>query len=136
MLGKMVVIPYEKYLKLLNQNNEISNNTLENNQISNNTVNTLHEVSSNPLSNDLNILESNKKIEIDNISKDLLNEEEIIDYIPKNYKNKCKLILNHMRKNEMKWDSNGRLILGNECINDTHIVDLLRGIVSVNKKRV
>ena len=41
-----------------------------------------------------------------------------------------------MRRNYMNWDSRGRLILGDECIDDSHIVDLLRDIASVNKKRV
>ena len=35
-----------------------------------------------------------------------------------------------MDKNNMKWDSIGRLIVGYDCILNTHIVDLIRNSIS------
>ena len=39
-----------------------------------------------------------------------------------------------MRLSGMSWDSFGRLLLRDECLLDSHIVDLVRDIVLVYKK--
>ena len=39
-----------------------------------------------------------------------------------------------MKNNDLKWDSYGRLIIGNECLIGSHIVDLLRDSISSQKR--
>ena len=63
-----------------------------------------------------------------------LTDADILDYIPKTYQNKSKLLLKHMKLTGMSWDSFGRLLLGDECLLDSHIVDLVRDIVVQYKK--
>ena len=122
---KMVVIPYEKYKKLTKENNPIPSVDKDNmsTEFMNNNPSKQEEF--------LNIdsISDNKSQSID-----MLNEEDILDYIPKTNKNKCKLIMKHMKNNHMNWNSKGQLLLDEECIENTHIVDLLKDITSVNKK--
>ena len=120
MTTKMVVIPYDKYLKLLRDNDRndekihknhkgiIDNSLAENKEKENDIL---------PQSVMKERLESNENNE-DPIGAhpntenkkysqpiDMLNEEDILDYFPKNYKNKCRLLLSHMQKNCIEWDA-------------------------------
>ena len=65
---------------------------------------------------------------------DVLSEEDVTDYMPKTLKHRCRLLLFHMKKNDIHWDALGRLLLNDECIENTHIVDLVRDVVSSYKR--
>lgn len=125
---KMVVIPLEKYEKLkLNSfkvtedsddNLKVQERREENNMQTNNTD--LGEITN----------------QVGEIMKEdnLLTNEDIVQYMPKSHRHKCRVLLFHMKNNGMSWDTFGRLLLKNECILDSHVVDLIRDVIS-NYKR-
>jgi len=81
--------------------------------------------------------QSKKFDEIDKIiNSNVLLEEEILKFIPKSYHHQSRMILNHMMRNNMRWDCYGRLILGDDCVMNTHIVDLIRYSVCNYKRRL
>ena len=156
MTNKMIILPYDKYLKLINvkkESDEITNNNNHSDNINLPNLEKIENVSnkeeenirkssveSSSLSEDgsTNLLTENKNDTVTSLNidenKDLLTEDDIINYIPKKFRNKCKLMINHMQKHNINWDSYGRLLLGYECLVDSHIVDLLRDNICSNKQ--
>ena len=158
----MIAIPYDRYMNLVNfQKNEITNRyiesktTVESDQNDIDNVNMQNErtipyiKSKTPVDSDKNVIDKIANIENKSIIEikdnsyenkinlhqdDILSESDITDFIPKSYQRRCKLILNHMNRNNMKWDSMGRLIVGDDCILNTHIVDLIRNGISKYKR--
>ena len=152
---KMVVIPYDRYIKLVKQNDKFPNNDLEETHVESekrmklipSTSNQLTEniKTNNPISQNSSCSnQPTENIKINKLitenskdyssSKDMLDEDDILEYIPKNSKNKTKLIMKHMKKNCMDWDPKGQLILGDECVEKSHIVDLLKDITCLKKE--
>ena len=140
---KMVVIPYEKYMKLLNKENDHGEQTENVNKqngdpahagnvkgaISQHTEKRIQgEIHDTPLNNK----DDERNMTMENM--DMLDEDDILEYMPKNYKNKCKSLILHMRKNNMSWNEKGQLVLGDECISKSHIVDILKDLTIPNKK--
>ena len=153
MANRMVVIPYEKYIKLINIHKEM--NIKKINDIPDDDINDDIKVDMNSDIHNMNkdeikidtknenetkdAFSVSKKQENDSILmssdvNDMLYEDDIIDHIPKTYRKKCKLLINHMKNYNIKWDSFGRLLLGDECLQDSHIVDMLLDNVRINKK--
>ena len=113
---KVVVIPLEKYEKL-----KMKEDRTVTDKIADLTEKALHNVK-HP--------EKELNIKVDN----LLSEEDIAEYMPKTKQNLCRKVLYHMKKKNMHWDCYGKLVLNNECILATHIVDLIKDVISNNKK--
>ena len=119
MSQKMVVIPYERYIKLKQLSlvdTELKYSTERRDTESSENLNENRDKDENP----------------DNDS--LLSVEDIVDYMPKTYRHRCRLILHHMKQNLLRWDSFGRLIIGDECLLESHIVDLIRDVISTYKR--
>ena len=141
---KMVVIPYEKYMKLLTKssnelshvpNKDIENEKLETNEGIHENIKLEEETSPNIKSSLMNDKPAESSTNIGHNDGDMLDEQDILEYIPKKFKNKCKSLLFHMKKNNIKWDSSGQLILGDECLLKSHIVDLLKDLSNSYKKK-
>lgn len=142
--SKVVVISYDKYKKLINVYNRC------NEQVVSETNNIQQSYNKDTETNGKEIhINDNLKVTDDqmnhpqNVTKDeinsqpiidMLTDEDILNYMPKSYIQKCKIVLHHMKKANIKWDSFGRLVLGDECICNTHIVDLIRDVIG-NYKR-
>ena len=126
---KMVVIPLDKYEKLKKNVHTVVDlpNTLENKP----PQDGVKELSENPpiQRNDSNIEKT-----LSSGDDNLLSKEDIVEYMPKMYQHRCRLILFHMNNNGMRWDSFGRLLLNDECVLNTHVVDLIRDVISNYKK--
>ena len=117
MSQKMVVIPYDRYVNLKNL-------TLDKNKPNEFDISKVNDIQ-----------ETEQTNPITNNDNNLLNVEDIVEYMPKTYKHRCRLILHHMKQNCITWDSFGRLILGgDECLMDSHIVDLIRDVISTYKR--
>lgn len=133
MTQKMIVIPYEKY-KNLKSKLETYEQYSPNNE--RNDRDLIPEVVE-PLKEELNTLPDAKQLLHTNTSissiteqneddRNQLSEDDIIEYFPKTFHRRCRLLLRHMKGNSMAWDSQGRLILNKEeCITNSHIVDLI-----------
>ena len=67
---------------------------------------------------------------------DHLSEENILEFIPSDFKNKAKLILKHMKTHDMKWDNCGRLILDNDCVVSANIIEILKDVVTTNNNKI
>lgn len=142
----MVVIPLEKYEKLkqlgLGESSatEIKDSVMNDRGGESKPVASLNNErvsggESKPLVS-LNNEEVMKTVPDETIPEDnLLRKEDIVQYLPKTYQHRCRLILFHMKNNDMGWDSLGRLTLKGECILNTHVVDLIRDVIA-NYKRV
>lgn len=150
----MVVVPYERYLKYkeyidskrkVNIKSVLINNSMSseskignnNNSVSSESKignNICNDLVSNQVMRDENIEEVKPECErITNSDQRILLDDDILRFIPKSYHHSARMILNHMKRNNMKWDYFGRLILGDECVINTHIVDLIRYTVSSYK---
>ena len=137
----MVVLPYEKYLMLKEKDTDVSDKTAANNDAidvdfgdsvkrGGHDETTLHVI-------DEGIDSNGKKVENEgsfSVVDNILTDADVLDYIPQKYKNKSKLILKHMKHTGMSWDSFGRLLVRDECLLDSHIVDLVRDIAVVYKR--
>lgn len=116
MSQKMIVIPYEKY-KNLKSKLEVFEKSIP--AISDINL----DVEDTVLTTDSDAVLQTKQNEDE---KNILTEEDIIEYLPKTYHRRCRLLLRHMRDNSMSWDYQGRLVLNkHECITNSHIVDLI-----------
>ena len=67
---------------------------------------------------------------------DGLTEEELLSFLPQESLMKAKMILRHMKSNEMTWDDCGRLIWGKECILDANVIEVIRDAVSEKKSKI
>lgn len=67
---------------------------------------------------------------------DGLTEEELLSFLPQESLMKAKMILRHMKSNEMTWDDCGRLIWGKECILDANVIEVIRDAVSEKKSNI
>lgn len=114
MTQKMIVIPYEKYNNLKSKLEVYEKST---------PTDIIPVIEDNILKTDSDaVLPTNQNED----EKNLLTESDIIEYFPKTYHRRCRLLLRHMKDNSMSWDSQGRLILNKEeCITNGHIVDLI-----------
>ena len=118
MSQKMVVIPYERYITLKQLN-------LDN---SRKVDSGLH------YSNEPRDTETSRNIDENPENESLLSVDDIVEYMPKTYRHRCRLILHHMKQNLLSWDSFGRLIIRDECLLESHIVDLIRDVISTYKR--
>ena len=130
----MVVIPYEKYLQLkANENKEMNSSIFSKKVDSENEANFINS-SDKETQTKIDPDEKQDKVVRNTSDFDILDENDILEYIPKNYKNKCRLLLKHMRLHNLSWDAFGRLLVRDECLLDSHIVDLLRDVVMSYKR--
>lgn len=127
----MVVIPLEKYEKLISSRNKIS-------QIPSLEV---------PIPQSLEVANSDKALttfgetsnakdkDDDPLQNDnLLTNEDIVQYMPKCHQHRCRVLLFHMKNNAMTWDAFGRLMVNDECVMNTHVVDLVKDMICNYKK--
>lgn len=149
MSSKVVVIPYEQYLSLRNSHTEKDSlNTNKNQNIinssddTNNIDNTSIISVSNPhITQSQTKIDENKPLNdeiVDTVhvkDDNILTIEDILGLIPKSYHTKCSYLLNQLRSQNIHWDCLGRLVLGNDCILNTHIIDSLTDLIGINKKQ-
>ena len=132
MSQKVVVLPYERYLTL--KQLAFKNSSKVEEELVDNFVNSGKvggELVDSLPGNQILTHEIYDSVEDDN----LLSVEDIIEYIPKTYRHRARLILHHMKHNLIKWDSFGRLVVGEDCLIDSHIVDLIRDVIGSYKRR-
>ncbi len=62
-------------------------------------------------------------------------EQEILRSLPKNLKNRGKLLIDKIKENPeiMKWDDQGRLTVANQPVAGTHVVDLVSDFLKTRK---
>lgn len=75
-------------------------------------------------------LSENKSVE-----KDQMNDEYILESVPKLYKNKTKLLLNHLKNNNnrISWSASGIVTIDGEKIKNSNIIDLVNDAARVRK---
>jgi len=71
--------------------------------------------------------EQEQKVETEAECKTPTEEDVLLD-IP--LKQRGKRLLRHMKDNDMKWDSCGRLVIGSETVANTHICQLIKDLVT------
>ena len=120
---KMILIPFNQYKRLTsNINNEEldqgdSNDTLQKHQKDSIKKQEL-DIVSKPVNIELN---NNKNID------DKLSETDILTHFSKALQNKAKLLLQYIIQNpELSWTKDGELIVSNNTIKKTHIIDLIK----------
>ena len=67
---------------------------------------------------------------------DRLTEENILDFIPTDFRKKAKLILRHLRSHNITWDNCGRLVLDNDCVVDANIIEIIKDVVMINNTKI
>jgi len=102
---KMVLIPLDRYELLINKNQPKTESE-----------------------NDTEVIE-NKEDSVD------LSEQDILSFIPEKHRNRAKLVLRHMKVNNIHWNKCGQLVLGNDCITDANIIEVLRDVLSTEKEK-
>ena len=131
---KMVVIPYEKYIKLYNKSKN-DEELLDINEKDEQDIKKNETLQNQDIKLNTELIKDDHVQDNEDINKDMLQDEDILEYIPKNNKSKCKSLILHMKRNNIKWDSFGQLVLGEECLSGSHIVDLLKDMTCSYKKR-
>ena len=109
--AKMVLIPLERYEELTKKDDKVSED----------------------LQNTSKVKEENRLTEK---GCDGVTEEDILSFLPTEGLRKAKLILRHMKSNQMSWDECGRLVWGNECILDSNVIEIIRDAVSNQKPSI
>lgn len=152
MSSKLVTIPYERYINMKNlslnnrkvtKDDEKDDNALYNSKESKNyedddnlykerTEDESDTVEGKKYSTNENNSQNNSQNEKDN---NILTNEDVINFLPKNCIKNCKLLLLHMKNNNIGWDTHGRLVIGEQCVIDTHVIDLLTDIIHKNKEK-
>lgn len=56
-----------------------------------------------------------------------------VSLLPKNLKEKGQMLLNHMNKNNISWDSQGRVIINSEVLEGSNILDIAHGLLRKRK---
>jgi hypothetical protein len=103
---KMVLIPLERYEILMKKNQSTSDSE--------------------------NVNESNE-IKEDCVE---LSEQDIISFIPEQHRNRAKMVLRHMKVNNIHWNKCGQLVLDNDCVTDANIIEVLRDVVSIENDKI
>ena len=85
-----------------------------------------------PTSESENVSESNE-IKEDCVD---LSEQDVLSFIPEEHRNRAKLVLRHMKVNNIHWNKCGQLVLDNDCITDANIIEVLRDVVSIEKDKI
>ena len=67
---------------------------------------------------------------------DTLTEENIIDFIPTDFRNIAKLILRHLKSHDISWDNCGRLVLDNDCVVNANIIEIIKDVVTMNNNKI
>jgi len=109
--AKMVLIPLERYEELTKKDDKVSED----------------------LQNTSKVKEENRLTEK---GCDGVTEEDILSFLPTEGLRKAKLILRHMKSNQMSWDECGRLVWGNECVVDSNVIEVIRDAVSNQKPTI
>ena len=68
--------------------------------------------------------------------KDNLSEDNILEFIPTNFQSIAKLILRHLKTNEIKWDNCGRLVMDDDCIVNANIIEIIKDVVTTNNNDI
>ena len=77
-----------------------------------------------------------QKIEPTEQCADDLSEDNILEFIPTNFKSKAKLILRHLKTHDIKWDNCGRLVMDNDCVVNANIIEILKDVVTTNNNKI
>jgi hypothetical protein len=109
---KMVLIPLDRY-------EELTLITLDNKTIKKEKKDTLKE----------------KQPDSDNCT-DSLTVDNILEFIPADFRNKAKLILRHLKAHDISWDNCGRLVLDNDCVVDANIIEIIKDVVTTNNNKI
>jgi hypothetical protein len=109
--AKMVLIPLERYEELTKKGGKVS-------EESKNTDKDIQET-------------KESKTTCDGVT-----EEDILSFLPTEGIRKAKLILRHMKSNQISWDECGRLVWGNECVVDSNVIEVIRDAVSNQKPTI
>lgn len=60
--------------------------------------------------------------------------EDILESVPKNLRNKSKLLLQQINKNNIiKWDDNGQVSVNNQTVVGSNIIDLVNDVIRIRK---
>lgn len=63
-----------------------------------------------------------------------LSIEDILESIPKNLRNKSKLLLQQINKNNViEWDKNGQMSINNKSVQGSNIIDLVNDVIRTRK---
>ena len=112
---KAVLVPYEKYIRLCDSSSKIPN------------------------SNENYVSDKNQIPDASNtyISKPKslsITREIILGNIPNNSKAQAELVLNHIENNEnIGWNESGEFTINNTPVKNSHIIDLVKDIVVLQK---
>ena len=82
-------------------------------------------------------IERNKIFEEKHEDKKTVDEDHwmnnTLSLLPKNLKEKGQMLLDHMNKNNISWDSQGRVIINSEVLDGSNILDIAHGLLRKRK---
>ncbi len=124
---KMILLPYERYKALLG-----SVHSAKPTEIIHDTVITDTEPMMTIKVDDISPkINGNASLsEID----DVMTDSDILSFLPKLYQSKAKVLLNRLKR-VMEWKSDGTIVIDGDEIEDSHIADLLKEILSPFKPK-
>ena len=79
-----------------------------------------------------NEIENQIDMEADLNHKDII-EAELIESLPQSLKIKGKLLLQHLKANNVNWNPAGELMIGNTKYDGTNIIDLVNDVMQNRK---
>jgi len=120
---KMVLIPFSKYERLLDQEH-IKQNPVQSEQEEEETIKT-------PLVNtEPNIGKETQKLE----TSQLLDHDQILEHIPVKQKRNAKVLVDYiLNQTEIRWSKSGELIIQHKQIPHSHITDLIKDALVIHK---
>ena len=65
-----------------------------------------------------------------------LSEDDILTFISSESVHKAKLVLRHMKLNDITWDKCGRLVLDDECVTTSNVIEIINDVVNSNKSHI
>jgi hypothetical protein len=68
------------------------------------------------------------------VCSEKLTENNILEFIPTDFREKVKLIFRHMKTHDMTWDNCGRLVMDNDCVLDANVIEVIKDVVTTNNK--
>ena len=124
---KMILIPFSRYKRLTSnidtQESELINNKKQNTEVNEKDV------------KDKKIIDDHDKTNISDTTKNVddktithkLSDTIILSHFSKAMQNKVKLLLRYIHENpKLLWTQDGEIIINNETIENSHIIDLLK----------
>ena len=81
------------------------------------------------------LTKKSKQVKRENDCVDL-SEEDILSFVPDGSIHKAKLVLRHMKLNNISWDKCGRLVLDDEGITDSNVIEVINDVVDTEKTKI